>query len=166
LFPSLCVALGDGEQLPVRSGSVDGAFVNGVLSLHRQVRPMLAELRRCLGEAGRAAFTDIWSNEAGTFDDGPNRFWSLADIATELAEADLRVVHVVAAELSAGWWSQVAVDVDAEIDRRFAGRRGYDEWRADGDHLRRVAGSGRLMAAGLVVAVGRASGRSGQPSRS
>jgi SAM-dependent methyltransferase len=152
LFPSIPSSVADGERLPVRDGCIDGVFVNGVISLHRDVRSMLSDVRRSLRHDGRLAITDIWSNQPGSFDESPNRFWSLGDIADVLSVVDLEVVHVAVADLSAGWWSDLAVRVDEEIYRRHAEDDGFDEWHRDREHLQRTADSGRLMAAGLVAA--------------
>jgi len=151
LFPSLDLTAARAASLPIRDACVAVAIVSGVLSLLDDADALLAELRRVLCSGGRIAMTDLWSADAITFSDHPNTFWSLEDIAEVAQRWGFEVLHLAAADLSTGWWSSSAAQVNDEIIERHVGEPGFDVWREDLDHLDAIISSGRVIPAGLVL---------------
>jgi ubiquinone/menaquinone biosynthesis C-methylase UbiE len=151
LFPTLDVACADATGLPIRGSSVPVAIVSGLLSLLSDVDTVFPELRRVLTADGRVALTDLWSSSPSTVRNGPNTFWSLEEIERRAGAHGFHVHHLAVADLSTGWWSSAASQVNDEIIERQADDPEYGEWRRDLEHLDRVMGSGRVIPAALVL---------------
>lgn len=152
LFPELPRIGGTGEQLPFRAGSVAVAILNGVVSLLDDVQPVVAELRRVLHPDGKVLVTDLWSRSSETHRSEPNTFWSLEDLIAVAAEHGFAHAHLAVGEVTTGWWSSAAEQVDAEMFARHAGRAEFEQWRVDQAHIRVVLASGAVLAAGIVLA--------------
>ena len=151
LFRSLDVTAADTAALPIRNGSIAVVVVNGVISLMDDADVMLVELRRVLCPDGRIAITDLWSAGSTTFTQGPNTFWSLEDVSVLAERHGLLTVHHAVADISTGWWSSAATQINEEIVARYSSEPTYPEWRADLDHLDDIIGSGRVIPAGLIL---------------
>jgi SAM-dependent methyltransferase len=151
LFPSLGVACADATGLPVRDDSVPVAIVSGVLSLLGDVDAVLVELRRVLTKQGLVAITDLWSASSSTWRNTPNTFWSLEEIERRADAHDLQIRHVAVADLTTGWWSAAASQVNAEIVVRHAADPEFRAWRRDTEHVNGVIASGQVIPAALVL---------------
>ncbi|MEP1123679.1 MAG: class I SAM-dependent methyltransferase [Ilumatobacter sp.] len=151
LFPHLAVACAHASRLPVRNGGVSVVIVGNLVSLFDEVDPMLHEAHRILSDGGLVAVTDLWAVDAATRRVGPRTFHSLEGFRERAERHSLDVVHVAVADLSTGWWSSAAAQVDEEIRLRFGHRPGFPDWARDQDRLAGALDEDLLVAAGLVL---------------
>lgn len=151
LFPELAMAQATGEALPVRTGAAAAVVLCGVVSLVPTLEPLLDEVVRVLHPAGRLLVVDLVSADAHDHDVGPNRFRSLETLHELLAAAGLGVVDVATALVDVGEWSEVGRVVTDDVVARHRGDPGYDEWRADLDHLGAVMADGTVITGGLAA---------------
>lgn len=151
LFASLDVVAALASSLPIRDHGVQVAVVNGVVSLLDDPDQLLAERRRVLVSNGRVVVTDLWSTNSETVRNDPNTFRAVEDIARLAEGHGFRVQHVAAADLSTGWWSSTATDINDEIANRHASDPGYEHWRRDLDHLDEIIGARTVIPAGLLL---------------
>lgn len=151
LFGPLDVTAAHAASLPIRDGSIAVAVVSGVISLVADAETMFVELRRVLCPGGRIAITDLWSASSETFSQEPNTFWSVEDVTILAQRQGLLTVHHAVADMSTGWWSAAATQINEEIIERYSSEPGYSQWREDSDHLDDVIGSGNVIPAGLIL---------------
>jgi SAM-dependent methyltransferase len=151
LFPSIDGAVADACALPVRSRSIEVAIASGLVSLLDDIDALMAELRRVVVDGGRLALTDLWSSTSGTHRSEPNTFWAVEDLAEVAARHGFALQHFAVAEVTTGWWSAAALDVNEEIARRHASHAAYPAWRRDLDHLDDALGAGHVMPAAVVL---------------
>lgn len=154
LFPTVPVAMATGQHLPVRDRSIPVVLLCGVASLLDRLDGLLAEVRRVLLADGSVLVTDLWSSTPESFRSEPNTFWSVERFVSIAGQQGLVHRHVAVADMSLGWWSDAATQVDDEIHERYADREGYESWRRDAAHLRDVIDGGHVLPAGLVLSAG------------
>jgi ubiquinone/menaquinone biosynthesis C-methylase UbiE len=151
LFPELDVGCADAADLPIRHRSVPAAIVSGVVSLLADVDGLLAELRRVLIDGGRVAMTDLWSATSSTWKVGANTFWSLEDLERRAVAHGFGVQHAAVSELTSGWWSSSATQVNDEIIERHSRSPQFAAWRRDLEHLDRIVAGGDVVPAAVVL---------------
>jgi SAM-dependent methyltransferase len=155
LFPDLEVAVGTGDDLPLRSGVARAVTLLGVLSLVDEAGPTLAECHRLLAPGGTLGVADLFGvvapggvlHPAGSV----NTFRSIEAVVAELVGAGFGLVHVEAADAGAETsWQRVGRRVDDEVDRGHGGDPGYADWLADGEALGRRVARGEVEAAAII----------------
>ena len=151
LFPELDVGCADAADLPIQDGSVPAAIVSGVISLLADVDGLFAELRRVLTADGRLVLTDLWSATSATRPIGVNTFWSLEDIERRAQAHDFDVQHLAISDLTCGWWSSSAAQVNDEIVERHSQHPQYGAWREDLEHLDRVIADRQVIPAAMIL---------------
>ncbi len=151
LFPHLSVACADVSRLPVRRRGVSVAIVSNLVSMLDDVDPVLREAHRILVDGGLVAVTDLWAVDAATRRIGPRTHHCLEGFRKRAERHSLDVVHVAVADLSTGWWSSAAEQVDEEIRLRFGARPGFGEWTRDQDRLAGALDDDLVVAAGLIL---------------
>ncbi len=152
LFPQLSVACAEVSRLPVGGGDVSVAIVGNVVSLSDVVDPILREAHRILADGGLVAVTDLWAVDAATQRIGPRAYHSLEGFRECAERHSLDIVHVAVADLSTGWWSSAAAQVDEEIRLRFGERPGFLDWARAHDRLQGALDDDLVVPAGLVLA--------------
>lgn len=154
LWPGLPILRARVEQVPIRSESGHAASLLGVVSLIEDLGPLVEELRRILGPAGRVAVADVVLTDgaAGGEVSGPNTFRSLARLADELATGGFRVLDGGHDETGSDErWDAAATRVDDAVERAHGGAAALRSWRADQERLRGLLAQG-VVAPGWLVA--------------
>lgn len=103
LFPSLPLAAGTAQDLPLADHALGAAVVSGVISLLENPRASLGELLRVLHPGASVAITDLFAAGPSALRSEPNVFWSVEEIRSIAETVGFELAHVAVADISTGW---------------------------------------------------------------
>jgi SAM-dependent methyltransferase len=152
LFTDLPVVIATSSASAVRGGVADAVTLLGVTSLIGDLTATLTEARRLLRRGGRLGLSDVCLAEGDLERHGPNTFRSLARLAAEMTGAGFLCIEVAAGEADLTTeWHELAGAVDDAVEAAHAGDPAFPAWRADQQHITRLASGGYLHAATIVA---------------
>lgn len=143
---------GGATDLAIRDGATGIAISNGTISLVHDLDAAIDELVRVTAPGGLVAVADLLADGDDRVVTGPNTFWTLADVVDALERRGCTIADIACADPGVGDWAAVQSRVTDEIARRCAGRRGYDEWRRDGERIGSLLADGVVAPASVVAA--------------
>jgi len=139
------------SALPFATGSCSVTVLNGVISLLDDLGSAVAEAARTTRPEGIVAVADLTASGDRRVTSGNNTFWVADDVAAALERAGCVIDYVACSEPGIGEWATVQEAVDDEIQRRYSGAPGFEQWRDDGARLRALIDAGTVGATSIIA---------------
>jgi SAM-dependent methyltransferase len=151
-FPQLHVVNGCADSASLPGGCADAVVMSGVTSLMSDIDPAIDEIDRLLARSGQVAIADLFSSTERTWCSAPNFFRSIEDLTRTLHRHGFSAASVGCGDpYPDSSWAAAAQAVDEWIDAHCVDRPGYQEWKADRQHLRIHIDSGNVIGACVVA---------------